>query len=32
MPNKLNLANQKYGMLKVLEEAPNVKGRTYWKC
>lgn len=29
---KLNLLNEKYGMLTVIAEAPNINGRTAWLC
>ena len=32
MPKKLDLLNQKFGRLLVIEAAPNIKGRTAWKC
>lgn len=32
MPAKLNLINQKFGRLVVIESAPNKGKRTQWKC
>lgn len=32
MSKKLNLLNQKFGKLLVIEELPSFKGRSYWKC
>lgn len=32
MPVKLNLINQKFGRLTVIEKAPNKGRRTQWKC
>lgn len=32
MPKKLNLINQRFGYLTVLEPAPNIGRRTAWKC
>lgn len=32
MPKKLDLTNQRFGRLVVLEPAPNKKSRTQWKC
>lgn len=32
MPKKLNLINQKFGKLTVIESAPNKGKRTQWKC
>lgn len=32
MPKKLNLINQKFGRLVVLESAPNCGKRTAWRC
>jgi hypothetical protein len=32
MPAKLNLINQKFGRLTVIEKAPNKGKRTQWKC
>lgn len=32
MPNKLNLIGQKFGDLKVIDNAPSKNGKTYWLC
>jgi len=32
MPAKLNLMNQKFGRLLVIDSAPNKNGRTAWVC
>ena len=32
MPAKIDLTNQTFGKLKVVEPAPSKNGKTYWKC
>lgn len=32
MPKKLNLLNNRFGRLLVIEEAPNQGKKTRWKC
>ena len=32
MPKRIDLTNQKYGKLTVIEKAPNIGDRTAWLC
>ena len=32
MPKKENLLNQKFNRLTVIEEAPSINKKTFWKC